>query len=249
MALGGATVFYAVTAPGAMQRPYGATSAGIVLGGMAFALMTFAALLGLRKRFLGLRLGRAQTWMRGHLWLGLLSFFLVLLHAGFHARGMLTLVLAIVAGIVAVSGVAGAALQHFMPRLITREVPLETIFEQIPHVREQLREEAQSLIAAAFAPAKAAAAAQAGAHAANDSSAVATFEDALQAEALQEFCEEQVSPFLLHGGADSALANKTSAEYTFRQMRTLLPARFHPTLAALESLTEEARQLSRQQTL
>lgn len=249
LGLAGTTVLYAVTAPLALQRPYGATWAGIVLGAIALALMTFAALLGLRKRFLGLRVGRAQTWMRGHLWLGLLSFFVVLLHAGFHARGTLALVLIVLASIVTVSGVAGAALQHFMPRMITREVPLETIFEQIPHVREQLREEAQSLITAAFAPAKAAAAAQAGVHPASDSSAVATFEDALESEALQEFCEQQISPFLLKGSADSALSGKASAESAFRQMRTMLPARFHATLASLESLTEEARQLSRQQTL
>jgi hypothetical protein len=51
---------------------------------------------------------------------------------------------------VIVSGVAGVAIQHYLPRLITAQVPLETIYEEIPHVREQLREEADQLVEAAI---------------------------------------------------------------------------------------------------
>jgi hypothetical protein len=44
--------------------------------------------------------------------------------------------------LVFLSGVAGAAIQQFVPGMLTSMVPLETIYEQIPHVREQLLAEA-----------------------------------------------------------------------------------------------------------
>ena len=47
--------------------------------------------------------------------------------------------------IVIVSGIFGAALQHYLPRMMTAQVPMETIYEEIPHVRAQLFEEADQL--------------------------------------------------------------------------------------------------------
>ena len=52
--------------------------------------MIFAALLGARKRVPVWRLGRAQAWMRGHLWLGLLSLPIILFHGAFHFGGAMT---------------------------------------------------------------------------------------------------------------------------------------------------------------
>ena len=49
----------------------GGTALGLAFGSAGFAFMIFAALLGARKRVPVYRFGRAQTWMRGHLWLGL----------------------------------------------------------------------------------------------------------------------------------------------------------------------------------
>jgi len=48
--------------------------------------------------------------------------------------------------IVVASGVVGAILQHYLPRIITTRVPMETIYEEIPHVRAQLRDEAEQLV-------------------------------------------------------------------------------------------------------
>jgi hypothetical protein len=87
--------------------------------------------------------------MRGHLWLGLLSLALILFHGGFAFRGPLTGVLMALFFIVTGSGIAGALLQHYLPAVLTAEVPLETIYEEIPHVRAQLREEADELVAEA----------------------------------------------------------------------------------------------------
>jgi hypothetical protein len=139
-------VVFAVRSPGG---PRGGNAVGLTFGIAGYALMLFAGLLGARKKVPVWRLGRAQTWMRGHLWLGLLSFPLILFHGGFAFRGPLTALLMLLFVIVTVSGIAGALLQHYLPRIMTQQVPLETIYEEIPHVRQQLREEADQLAEAA----------------------------------------------------------------------------------------------------
>src|SRR5579864_9055241 len=123
---------YALRAP---AGPRGGSAIGLMYGSVGFAFMLFTGLLGLRKKFPIWRIGRAQTWMRGHLWLGLLTFPLILMHGGFHFGGTLTRVLMTLLIVVVASGVFGAALQHYMPRVMTREVTMETIYEEIGHVR------------------------------------------------------------------------------------------------------------------
>ncbi len=104
--------------------------------------MLVAALLGARKRVPTWRVGRAQAWMRGHLWLGLLCLPLILFHGGFHFGGTLTRVLMWLLIITVGSGVFGAVLQNYVPRLMTEQVPLETIYAEIGNVQKLLREEA-----------------------------------------------------------------------------------------------------------
>jgi hypothetical protein len=135
---------YALRTPGG---PRGGTAIGLAFGIAGYTVMLFEGLLGARKKLPVWRLGRAQTWMRGHLWLGLLTLPLILFHAGFAFRGALTAVLMVLLAIVVASGVLGAILQHYLPRAITTRVPMETIYEEIPHVRAQLREEAEQLVA------------------------------------------------------------------------------------------------------
>src|SRR5262249_13679643 len=134
---------YALNAP---QGPRGDSAIGLLFGTIGFGFMIFAALLGARKRVPVWRLGRAQVWMRGHLWLGMLSLPLILLHGGFHFGGTLTRVLMWLLIITVFSGVFGAALQHYIPRLMTTDVPLETIYDEISHVRALLREEADRAV-------------------------------------------------------------------------------------------------------
>ena len=45
-----------------------------------------------------------------------------------------------------VSGIVGAVLQHYMPVIMTREVPMETIYDQIESVLVQLCNEAEELM-------------------------------------------------------------------------------------------------------
>src|SRR5580704_8637405 len=142
-------VWYALSTPGG---PRGGTFWGLVFGSVGYALMLYAGLLGARKKVPVWRLGKAQTWMRGHLWLGSLSLLLILFHGGFAFRGPLTLVLMMLFFIVVGSGWLGAAIQHYVPSLMTARVPMETIYEEIPNVRAQLRQEADQLAAAICGP-------------------------------------------------------------------------------------------------
>src|SRR5262249_29789257 len=147
-ALAVSSLFYARYVSSTDGPPRGGSVPGLIFGISGYGLMIYAALLGLRKKFPILRVGRASGWMRGHLWLGLLTFPLLLFHAGFSANGPLTTWLMTLLIVTIASGAAGAAIQHYLPRLMSRLVPLETIYEEIPRVREQLQREAADLVAA-----------------------------------------------------------------------------------------------------
>src|SRR5579864_7115266 len=142
-------ILYAVRSPGG---PRGGSALGLTFGIAGYALTLYAGLLGARKRVPVWRIGRAQTWMRGHIWLGLLSLPLILFHGGFAWRGPLTAVLMWLFFIVIGSGILGAVIQHYIPGMMTSRVPMETIYEEIPNVRKQLRAEADQLVATVCGP-------------------------------------------------------------------------------------------------
>src|SRR5690348_14374064 len=142
-------VLYAVRSP---AGPRGGSAFGLTFGVAGYVLMLYAGLLGARKKVPVWRIGRTQTWMRGHLWLGTLSLALILFHGGFTFHGPLTALLMWLFFIVIGSGWVGAAIQHYVPRMMTSRVPMETIYEEIPHVRAQLRGEADQLVASICGP-------------------------------------------------------------------------------------------------
>src|SRR6185436_21148519 len=118
-------------------RSVGGSPLGLIFGGVSAAIFVFAALLGLRRKRPTLKVGRLQTWLKGHIWLSLLTVLLIALHCGFSTGGPMTQWLLIVYSIVMLSGIYGLGLQHFLPRWMKERVPLETIFEQIPHILNQ----------------------------------------------------------------------------------------------------------------
>jgi hypothetical protein len=234
VALALATAVYIPYALRSPNGPGGGSPIGIVFGVAAYALMLFAGLLGLRKKVPVWRLGRAQTWMRGHLWLGSLSLALVLFHSGFHARGPLTQALMLLTVLVVAGGLAGAALQHFLPRLMTQRVPLETIYQEIPQIRLRLRAEAEQLVASICGP----------------SAAALVPAEASNRESFRVLYNDRIQPFLESAdAADGDLATPERSERTFHAMRKLIPAPLHPSLDQLKDICEEQRQLSRQVTL
>jgi hypothetical protein len=245
----------------------GGSPAGLAFGVLGFAFMLFAALLGARKRVPVWRLGRAQTWMRGHLWLGLLSLPIILFHGGFHFGGTLTRVLMGLLIITVVSGLFGAALQHYIPRVMTADVPFETIYDEIGNVRNLLLEEADRSMEAlcgslGFRKSSPEEIQRAGGFTAMRPMAAATGGAAVAAAAeILLLTEEESAPlrrFYLHemrpllqrpSERRLLLSDATKAQAGFGGLRTLLPARAHATIDDLQDICEEARQLQKQQRL
>ncbi len=138
---------YWVTAKHSMHGPSGGSVFGLIFGIAGSLLLIFAALLAVRKRLPTWRVGSAQLWLRGHLWLGTLGFVLILFHAGFQWGGLLENLLWVSFGLVVVTGFAGVALQQVIPRLLTTRVPLETMVAQIPFLSKTMLFRADQLIA------------------------------------------------------------------------------------------------------
>jgi hypothetical protein len=231
-----------------ISTPGGGSALGLTLGIAGYALMLIAALLGLRKKFPIRRIGRASTWMRAHLWLGFLSLPLLVLHSGFSANGSLTAWLMILLIITVATGLIGAAIQHYLPKLMTRLVPLETIYEEIPRVRVQLQREADELMAclpgaetSGFAwnarPAK------------SGRIAEAEIEPEL-VEQLREVYAETIRPFLSDPDVvKNHCADRERSASLFTSLRTYAPEPVHKIVAGLEHICEEERQLNRQKQI
>lgn len=123
----------------------GGTPLGLVFGAISLGIFVFAALLGVRKKLPILRIGHVQRWLRGHIWLTLLTVPLILFHSGFHLGGPMTTLLMGLYAVVMVSGIYGLILQHRVPTLMKEHLPAEIVYEQIPNIRAQLCAAAEKL--------------------------------------------------------------------------------------------------------
>jgi hypothetical protein len=243
-----ATAVYVLYAAHSPAGPSGGSPVGLAFGIVGSAFMLFAGLLAGRKKLPVWRLGRAQTWMRGHLWLGLLSLPLILFHGGFRFGGPLTSVLMVLLIIVVASGLFGAALQHYMPNLMTAEVSKETIFEQIDHVRAGLIAETDEMIAATVGSGSSPGTKQSARSAAAVGQTTALAPEA--ALPLSTFYAIQMRPFLQEEGPqDQPLADANTARTVFAELRSLLPPEAHDTVKRFEEICDEERQLRRQARL
>ena len=220
-----AAVGYAGSVAGS-DRPWsGGSAIGLTYGIAGFAMMVFAGLLAARKKVPIWRVGRAQTWMRGHLWLGLLSFPLILFHAGLVFGGSLTRLMMWTFVVVVISGVVGAALQHYLPRLMFVRVPMETIFEQIPHVRTQLLVEADGIVSDACG----ALAVVTNPEAERTQASASKLQTAVRIDAddsapLREFYMREMRPFIAEPEKDHPLAEKAHADQVFAKLTYVRPA-------------------------
>jgi hypothetical protein len=254
-----ATAVYVAYSWRSIHGPRGGSALGLTYGIVGFSFMLFAGLLGFRKKFPIWRVGRAQSWMRGHLWLGFLSFPLILFHGGFHFGGPLTRVLMWLFIFVFVSGILGAALQHFMPRVSTAQLPMETIYEQIDRVRGQLAEEAVRLVEEACSALEGEVSHASELQRATSASAGkmggVTVASGLQADEavsaqLRNFLNDEMLPYLNRAGASGmSLSIATQARAMLQQLRILLPQNLHSSVDDLENICEEKRQLDKQTQL
>jgi hypothetical protein len=232
----------------------GGSTPGLIYGSVGFAMMIFAGLLGARRRVRIWRLGRATWWMRGHLWIGFLSFPFILFHGGFQlGNGTLSRALMVLFLIVFVSGILGAVLQHFMPKMMTERVPMETIYDQIDRVENQLVVEAAQLISEASAMVEQAIEQQEEAEergpvpaAGSKPSGIAMPDERVSAK-IKSFFETQMKPYLTARHSQKySLANPVQATAAFRQLKILVPEEIWPKFDDLESICGEKRELERQ---
>ncbi len=146
---GGVYVWYANWA---VNGATGGSVPGLIFGSIAAAMMVFAGLLGARRRFPAARIGSAQFWMKGHLWIGTLTVPFALFHAGFGLGGRVEILLWILFFGVILSGFWGLLLQQLLPRLMFENVSRETFIEQIPHLCNRFTAESDCLLADVCGP-------------------------------------------------------------------------------------------------
>ncbi len=224
---------------------------GLIYGTAAYVIFIFAALLGMRKRLPQLRLGRARTWLRAHVWLTVLTVPLVLLHANARFGGPMTSTLMWLYLAVMVSGFYGLALQQFLPTRMKERVPGEVIYEQIPFHTQQLLQSALKMrdgLRPAPTPARAVAAGGGGsvtlaAEPAVPDPSVAALREALERNVLPYLATRKVNP------ARQFLANDRRAEEFFRGLRLRVAAPLQPSVDRLATWCEERRQMDEQTRL
>jgi len=259
-----ATACYVPYVRAALNGPGGGSMHGLVYGIVGFAFMIFAGLLGARRKVPTWRIGRGTLWMRGHIWLGLVSFPLILFHGGFALGGPLTTVMMILFVVVWVSGIVGVILQQTLPRLMLTRVPLETVYEQIDAVVGQLLEESDTLVTAACGPLTVAvhaapderragggvAAPRSGQPRSSPRARPVALTPVPESRALRETYLRDIRPFLDPRDApDGVLGTSSRAATLFRNLRTTLPALLQDTVTELESICDERRQLADQKRL
>ena len=244
----------------------GSSGPGLAFGTVGGLLILFEFALWPRKKVRAWRIGRAQTWMRAHIWLGLLTVPLVVLHTGFRLGGLLPTVLTALFAAVIASGVFGLWLQQIIPRMMLDQVANETIYTQIGRVSRQLAHEAD-----AIAQAVCATDAESGERRAPTVEVasvaepqetggaiyrpwqVKTLERQISVQRLPDsdglaaFCEAELRPFLLRGNSASArLAHAGSAEQVFDALKRRYGATGQPIVSAFEDLCQQRRDLDTQ---
>ncbi|HTA47694.1 MAG TPA: hypothetical protein VK789_34875 [Bryobacteraceae bacterium] len=227
---------FGVYALNADRGLHGGSVPGLVYGVAGYFVMLYAALFGARKRVPAWRIGRAQTWMRGHLWLGFLSLPLILFHCAFTWKGSLTTVLMALLFATVASGILGAALQHFVPIFMARSIPLETIYEEIPNVRRKLSDEAD-LLADAIAG-----------NAENEGVVQIEMEPEIR-ERFAGIYIHTIRPVLVSPLSDSLMSRPPNLAPVFDSLRKMLPIELHSVIGDLENVCEEERQLRKQRRI
>jgi hypothetical protein len=213
----------------------GGSTVGLWYGVIGSALMIFAGLLSaLRKVPAWWWIGSRQAWLRGHIWLGLLSVVFIACHAHGRLGGFIETLLCVVLAAVIFSGIFGLVLQQFLPRWMAQRCGDEAPYEQIPHLCRLLRAQADAAV---------------------DEVAPEPAEEATFAAELRAFHDRHVRPFLaVPVPRASVLRDEQRASSVFDALRKRLDlsGAGATVLAAtdrLEELCRERRQLAVQERL
>lgn len=271
-----AAAWWAAWAGQTGRWPGGGTWPGLAMGTLAAAIFAFEMLLAAKKTRL-FRTARwtlsAQTWMKAHIWLGLLTVPLVVLHSGFSLGGTLSTILVVAFALVIASGVWGLAMQNILPRVLISEVPAETIHSQIENVGRQYAAEARRLVMVACggeegdqhsAELRSAAIAAGGAqHEAivgaprrvgppieRTPQPARDLPRPVPSPALQQALAADIEPFLATGRTPTGLlGTQQRNQGYFDDLRQRVPAELHSVVDQLQTLCERRRQLNVQARL
>jgi len=263
------TAIYGVYALLAANGPRGGSAVGLVFAFAGTGIIVFECLLSLRKKYPASPLGRLKTWLRAHVWLGLLSFLLIVFHAGFHWGHGLAAVIMWMFLVITLSGVYGLALQNYLPHHMTQSLERETIYQQIPVIVSELRVDADERVEFVtadlgvveaegeavkaggvkqyFDPKQKASAAEkveAEAQRRKTSPQIAAEETA--AQALRAHYLQEMRPFLSErplAFSRKLFGTPERVAAYFAYIRTLMPEPTHPVLNDLEQICDERRQL------
>jgi len=236
----GCYVWYANHWPGG---PAGRTWPGMLFGVVGTALMLFAGLLSARKKMIRQRLGSLSWWLKGHIWLGLLSVPILFFHTAMRWGGTLELLLMLLFLTVILSGILGLVLQNILPRMMKTLLPTEAIPDQINYLCGKLQAEADNeVIAACGDDAFAAAGERSGSSSSTSSADLKRW--------LADLHLTLVRPYL---GSDTArgstLGTRRRAELIFERARSSLPEALQATVNSLEEKCNVRRQLRSQSRL
>jgi hypothetical protein len=115
-------------------------------GWLLFGTILFLAAYNLRKKLPFLPLGSSSTWLQFHIHVGLLTAILFGLHIGWRVpNGGFEVLLAVLYGIVFVSGIVGLVLSRSLAKRLTTRSN-EVIFERIPVYRQRLASDVESMV-------------------------------------------------------------------------------------------------------
>ncbi len=142
----GLVTAYAYESIEAGQWVGGGSRSGIACGIAAGAVIVFEMLLWPRKAFRRLRLIPAKYWLAAHIWFGFASLPLAIVHCGLHLGGWLPTIFMFVFVACIFSGIYGLIVQNVLPKWMLRNLPFETIYNQIDYVSKQTVEDARQLL-------------------------------------------------------------------------------------------------------
>jgi hypothetical protein len=225
----------------------GATPLGLIYGTIALLIFLFAALLGWRRSNKTAPVGRIQLWLKAHIWLTIFTIPLVVFHCGFHGGGPMSQVLLSLYAFVMVSGFWGLTLQHIIPKLMRDYLPEETIFEEIPFIRTQLIEKAESIREElASLPDEPVAAETQG----EGGTATQTISHRAAAKSVIQFIDDEGLPYLkILQARRFALRDRQTSDNQFRLLKLQVPPFIQPLVEQFQELCDEKRQLDRQSRL
>jgi len=220
----------------------GGSTVGLWYGVAGAALMVYAGLLSAVRKFPRRRFPlRRQWWLRGHIWLGLLSVVFIACHGNYRFGGPLEQALWVAVALTIFTGIIGLVLQGLLPHWLMGRVPCEIPYEQIPSVCQAMREQADSLIDGLCGPLEGRDASPGGSPKLGGN-AKSRLRSIYETEARPFLVEQQVQP--------SRLGDPMRAAEVFAEMDRLPGIEaVHEELARVKTLCTERRLLAEQERL